>query len=63
MYLTHDEVSCRVCEKKADVPLLRADGREWLSLPNGWFVTDTYPPGDMGIQVVCSVECGSKLGP
>jgi hypothetical protein len=55
-------ISCCQCEKKAEVPTILV-WNEWIScsqVPPGWYVTDTYPPGDDGLRFACSISCVQK---
>lgn len=54
-------LECRVCKVQVGAITASPNGRTWLQAPEGWYVADTYPPGDNGLQYVCSLECLEKL--
>ena len=57
--LDQTTIECCQCKKKAEVQLLLV-WNEWIScsqVPKGWFVTDSYPPGDDGLRFACSIIC------
>lgn len=54
-----DNIECEVCKKKEMVDSVA--GPWYCSLPAGWYYTDSYPPGDMGILYCCSEECVEKF--
>lgn len=61
-----DTVECCTCKKTAPATARCGSGQEWVlvgSIPPGWFVTDTYPPGDDGLRFACSVQCAENYSP
>ena len=55
-----EKISCSVCKRSAVVGMRSYAGFEWYAVPDGWLVSDTYPPGDEGLQFWCS-ECQAEL--
>jgi hypothetical protein len=57
------EVNCEVCGVRTTVSVFRSEynDRDWIrEMPDGWLVADTFPPGDSGLQFVCSLSCALK---
>jgi hypothetical protein len=59
-WLRRELIECANCGIGADATFIEGTGRNWMITPTGWFVADTYPPGDDGLQYVCSIECARK---
>lgn len=55
--LIAEEVECCSCKRRSPTTVLYVDGKAWNFVPSGWFVADTYPPGDMGLVFSCSADC------
>ena len=54
---------CFYCKKKFSAICYQqtsGDERWFYELPSGWYVADSYPPGDDGLYFACSVECMKK---
>ncbi len=55
-----DNIKCYGCNKKENVKVLNPYSDDAVGVPNGWFVLDTYPPGDCGPEFACSMQCAEK---
>ncbi len=65
--ITMCSIECAKCGEKAKAEVCNASAlsdpirddevREWYRAPLGWFVSDTFPPGDSGVQFLCP-NCG-----
>lgn len=59
--LVSETIRCAHCHREASC-LMLTNSKEWYkNLPQGWLVTDTYPPGDMGLMFACSEDCAREL--
>jgi hypothetical protein len=59
-WLRAEAIKCVGCGSGTWATFIEGTGRDWMMTPTGWFVADTYPPGDNGLQYACSIECARK---
>jgi len=52
-----ERVACVGCGAGAPTVRYARDGKDWWHAPPGWLVSDTFPPGDDGVQWLCP-RCG-----
>ena len=60
-----EDIQCFYCKHPAPqtvkVYIQHEGDRHWFyTPPEGWFVADSYPPGDDGLRWACSIGCMNK---
>jgi hypothetical protein len=55
-----ENIECVVCGAKNIANTYYTTKQFYTKIPEGWMFCDSYPPGDSGIEFVCSKECTER---